>query len=254
MNVFSIYRKDKDNIGDMYSAPFRYFPFLSGDSADIGSVPVSGLDDRISGKFVVVGGGGCVDLEAYRKQVKAVPGHNPMKAVAWGVGTNSGNVFPNYDFLKGYDLVGCRDWNSPFEWVPCVSCMSPLMDEARQMRAVFPVVAYFHSCRRVEKNLGVPVMNNRQPDLATVLRFLASGLVVVTNTYHGAYWATLIGRAVVILDPWSSKFFHMRHRHIFAQWPEVEKQVGKAVRYEHALSECREANLRFSEKVQRLME
>ena len=43
-------------------------------------------------------------------------------------------------------------------------------------------------------------------DPLRVLEFLGSSEVVVTSAYHGLYWATLLGRKVVVANMFSSKF------------------------------------------------
>lgn len=251
MSVVSVYRIDPNNIGDMRSAPALYFPFLAGESLDL-----EVLDERsvgaVDGKFVVVGGSGCVDFDGYAQKVAAVGGRRAAGKVAWGCGTNTRGAFPDYGSLAGYDLVGVRDWGLPLRWVPCASCMDPLFDEVRDEPAVFPVVGYFHS-GFARLNLGVPEMDNSTRDFGKALRHIASGEVVVTNSYHGAYWATLLGRSVVVVAPWSSKFFCFRHPPVMTAWEDVGTAVCRAVCYLDALRECREANMAFAEDVRGLM-
>jgi len=57
------------------------------------------------------------------------------------------------------------------------------------------------------KGIG-PHMTNLAGDMEEVIAFLASGEVVVTSSYHGAYWARLLGRKVALL-PRGSKFWHL---------------------------------------------
>ena len=44
-----------------------------------------------------------------------------------------------------------------------------------------------------------------------VLDFLGSGETVLTSSYHGVYWATLLGRKVLAF-PFSSKFYTLKHK------------------------------------------
>jgi hypothetical protein len=51
--------------------------------------------------------------------------------------------------------------------------------------------------------------------------------VVVANTYHGAYWATLLGRRVIVAAPFSNKFFGFRHEPVIVRDME---EVGPAIK------------------------
>jgi polysaccharide pyruvyl transferase WcaK-like protein len=44
-----------------------------------------------------------------------------------------------------------------------------------------------------------------------VIDFIASGQTVVTSSYHGVYWAQLLGRRVICL-PYNNKFETFQHR------------------------------------------
>lgn len=246
MSMIAIYRKATDNIGDQLSAPVLYYPFLR----ESKSIDVAVGEFDLRGKKVVVGGGGPVEI--FKPRLRAFRLNDPEKIVAWGVGTNDmKHMYPDYSSLKDYDLVGCRDWLSPFQWVPCVSCMHKFFDTRCTLEIKHNVVQYLH-CTADKVELGFPSMKNNARDFMEVLRFLGSANVVVTNTYHGAYWATLLGKKVVIVNPWSTKFLYMRHRHVMCDKESVDKAIEKAIRYPEALQECRFANTVFADKVQEL--
>ena len=54
-------------------------------------------------------------------------------------------------------------------------------------------------------------MTNEHADMETILDFLGSGETILTSSFHGAYWGTLLGRKVLAF-PFSSKFFTLKHR------------------------------------------
>lgn len=246
--MVSIYRKATDNLGDQLSAPILYFPFLRVSWAKIVDVAVGDFD--LKNKKVVVGGGG--PIEIFKTRLRAFRLNGPQKLVAWGVGTNDmKHMYPDYSSLKDYDLVGCRDWKSPFDWVPCVSCMHEFFDTPCTVERKHEVVQYMH-CTADKVELDFPSMRNNARDVFEVLRFLGSANVVVTNTYHGAYWATLLGKKVVIVNPWSTKFLYMRHRPVMCGQESVDKAIERAICYPEALEECRLANTTFAGKVQEL--
>ena len=58
-------------------------------------------------------------------------------------------------------------------------------------------------------HLGKQLIREFNLDENKTIEFIGSGDVVVTNSYHGAYWATLLGK-VVVAFPWASKFYGLK--------------------------------------------
>jgi len=87
-------------------------------------------------------------------------------------------------------------------------------------------------------------------DLVTedMLKFLAESEVVIANSYHVIYWATLLGRKAVQCNRWSTALDHFK-------WPAVlysgdlSHDVKQASSYPEAMREAREANMAFAEEV-----
>ena len=91
-------------------------------------------------------------------------------------------------------------------------------------------------------------MDNRCMDLEKVLGFLASGDTVVTNSYHGSYWANLLGRKLIMV-PFSDRLLHFRYPVPIATRENYLEHINKTIDYPEALSICRERNIEFAEKV-----
>lgn len=50
-------------------------------------------------------------------------------------------------------------------------------------------------------------MHNESPfGIVEVLKFLATGKVVLTNSFHGVYWSMLLKRRPVVFEPNSNRF------------------------------------------------
>ena len=148
-----------------------------------------------------------------------------------------------------------RDRQGPggHEWVPCVSALLPRL--AAPGEPCHEVVAYRHRDQELPfpADLGeFPLRTNGNDDLDGTLDFLASGAVVVTNSYHGAYWATLMGRRVVVVDPFASKFHGFQHRVPVVDGRSWRAALADARTYPDALRECRAAVLGFGDRVRRL--
>lgn len=62
------------------------------------------------------------------------------------------------------------------------------------------------------------------------------------------YWATMLGRKAIVF-PHSSKFHGFKYPVTLSTPDAWRSALGTSVGYPGALAECREANLRFAEKV-----
>jgi hypothetical protein len=254
MSLTHIFRIDPSNVGDWFCPPFRYFSFPESYAVDI--LPIN--TEQIS-SHVILGGGGLIAKTFHPHLQKLADNRAKLRSIiAWGVGEsenidrNGGFVLPYNgeapSYLKEFDLVGVRDYGCNYEWVPCASCMHPYFDEDYAIE--FPICIYEH--KRIPIPIdGIPRISNSGCDLKRVLAFLGSAEVVITNSYHGAYWATLLGRRVVAI-PNMSKMYNMKHQPVICRVEKWKNAVDHAINYPSALTECRRANLAFYSKVQKL--
>jgi len=184
---------------------------------------------------------------------------NKGPKVIWGAGHNkqdfnrkTGMVWPAW--LDKFTLIGMRDYMSGYQWVPCASCMHPAFD--KEYEVTNDVIWFEHKKQLLKAGeMGtnpVPRFANSGNNFDQIISILGSAETVVTNSYHGVYWATLLNKRVVCVEPWSSKFYGFKHTPKYSRikdWTEVAKD---AKRYPSALEECRDANRKFWEKVKRL--
>jgi hypothetical protein len=150
-------------------------------------------------------------------------------------------------------LVGTRDFPAPYDWTPCVTCMDPLLDFYRDQPPRHRVVVYQHPhfCRISLP--GAPRLDNVGVSFAQALAFLSSGETVFTSSYHGAYWALLLGRKIVAV-PWSTKFLHIKQPITLVKHrASVPRALTEARAFPDALTECRAANLQFAGTVAQLL-
>ena len=97
-------------------------------------------------------------------------------------------------------------------------------------------------------------MDNYQ-EFTDVLNFIASGEVVVTNSYHGLYWSTLLGKKVICLES-KGKFSQFKWQPTYAnpnECMEILKNIDDLPYYPCALTESREFNMKFYSKVLNLL-
>jgi hypothetical protein len=235
MKTVAVHHRDTTNLGDLVCSPALYF--------DLGDVEFKDVREPLPKADRYVFGGGAMFRRLFRTGAQGIK-------IAWGVGqtvrkaTTITDPIPDDFTLFGSRDVGQRD----AEWVPCASCMSDLFD--REYEIDYDAVAYwnYYPDKTVPKPdvRGVPSLVNRC-SFEEAVRFLGSGKRVVTNSYHGAYWGALLGREVVIVGAYSSKFFGYRHQPAVSDtqgWSSIKTRV-----FPEALDECRTANLAFYEKV-----
>ena len=173
--------------------------------------------------------------------------------ILWGAGINSKDLkedsyslnYPSY--ITKFHLVGVRDWDTDYRWVPCVSCMHPAFDKKYEIKN--EVVWFEHKKRLIDNKwmdlIPAPRILNTGQNFDQIIEFLGSAETVVTNSYHGVYWATLLGKKVVCI-PWSSKFNMFKHPPIMANDRNWHVSIQDAISYPDALTECRNANKLFA--------
>lgn len=230
------------NVGDRMCCPGDYF--------HLGDTAFYDVRDEIPPSDVVIYGGGAIEprlrVHGIHRKVQA-----PVK-IAWGVGTSVHGKTKALEVVRDMDLVGVRELGREGTvYVPCVSCMHPIFDETYEPR--HEVVLFFNADRKIARPEihGLPELKN-VTDFETAIVFLGSGELVITNSFHGVYWATLLGRRVVCL-PYSSKFFGLRFPPAYSTSEDVPNAMRRAQAHPDALADCRRETLAFRDRVVALM-
>jgi hypothetical protein len=178
-------------------------------------------------------------------------------------------------FDEEHPLVQPTDVLAPLlRWVPCASALHPAFERyasAQQkkaprkrrigyVRSLDPIAR--RGCEQdgggnTSKGLpawlssGVLTSADVCPDylmIEDMLKFLAETEVIVSNSYHAIYWATLLGCKVVLCSRWSTTFDHLK-------WPvshytgDLRADAKQAKDYPGAMNEAKQANLAFAEEV-----
>jgi hypothetical protein len=153
------------------------------------------------------------------------------------------------DYERQYPLdrlwmAGVRDRGTPYEWVPDASCMSRAFDRSRPTK--HELVIYEQGDLDPIAIQGPPRMTNKGDEgLEVVASFLGDAAVVITNSYHGAYWALLLGRSVLVYEPWCSKWLLTPWDLVFCDRVNWEEKLPRARSHPGALQESREAVIGF---------
>jgi len=245
------------NIGDLMCSPLSYFPFNQ-PSRVIDILHVK-KGDISADDVVIFGGGGIMFYLMKFFSIVSMCKKKGAITVAWGIGENDhkGTEPQGISGLVGsFDLCGMRDKQYKNNWLPCVSCMHPAFNNIYEQTE--DIVVYSHHQGKIESNY--PTMYNRlyssntEDYFKNVIKFLGSASIVVTNTYHGMYWATLLGKLVILYKPFSSRFGGFPYNvEVIDSLEGIPDALERSVSHSNALEECREANVAFAEQVRILV-
>jgi len=200
--------------------------------------------------------------KAYKELLKnTIDKVKPVKSprFIWGAGHNNDNPAQEFHQIKWpksfskYALVGIRDYHSShkFTWTPCASCMHPAFDKEYTVKND---IIWFEHKKQIIKDFGndpIPRFVNSGSNIEQTIELLGSANTIITNSYHGAYWGTLLKKKVIIAGAWSSKFRFLKHQPaILGRKESWEDYMDTAPIYENALNECRHATQSFWNNMQ----
>lgn len=245
-----MYTTNTSNVGDLASSPLNYFDF---GTKNISHDIVKTINNNIVYFSSIIGGGIhswlFQNYEFYRRI-------NFKNNIAWGIGTFYLEKYPEA-VLNKFSLIGLREANSPMIdnkkifYCPCASCMYSLFDIKYKVNN--DVIFYLHQ-QFTDKEFfnsikqKYPTLDNYNNSFYEVIKFLSSGNTVITNSYHGMYWATLLGKKVVCIDI-HNKCKGIKWLPVFADYNNWKEKIENAQTYSTALKEARLLNINFYNKV-----
>jgi len=253
--VKSLYLSGDGNVGDAVCSPLLYFQFPGRNNS------FHNLSDFQKSGPCIIGGGGLLNEQILTTLEGAVAACVDGPIIGWGLGSNFHNAPPlEVKVLEKFTLLGLRDYRAkhtiPVQWhyVPCASCMHPMFKDSFNIR--HSVVVYEHQSLKIPILKEVDRMSNLGGvfDFFDVIGFLGSAETIVTNTYHGLYWAMLLGKRVVCWKPFSTRFRTLKPEVTFcdeSNWQEAVEHCEPAPA--GYLDECRERNQAFYDKVKTLV-
>jgi len=261
-----VYDYKSDNVGDVNSSPFNYFDFSFTQNIRANLQDMR-ADDR--NKYyldnIIFGGGGMISGRI-KKMFRMLKGDKPekCKVFAWGIGHNEKEHREHRriryfrknikNFIEVFDMLAVRDWGTPHPYVPCASCMHKVFDVVKT-KPKHKVVIYDHYGYEIPSTKDFPRMNNLGVTIEEVVDFLSSGELVVTSAYHGAYWALLLGKNVLII-PWASRFYGFRYKSLMSTLESWQFQIDEAMSqkpYPQYLQESRDINIKYYKQVRNFM-
>jgi hypothetical protein len=253
------------NAGDVYSSPRHYFPFPELDVQSMSYQKFRNTFQYLSNKIIVFGGGGVLDVNKQMSNLyKELPGNNIY--IHWGSGSNTLNqkgvdwelsaeeINVTSDDLSKFLYVGRRDYLDYYKpnefYVPCSSAMlSDLSNGFKTKRRIGRIKHSWLFQDLSVKKIPTISMNLDKLSLKKIIKFIGESEVVVTSSYHAAYWGLLMNKKVIVEKNWSSKFENLKYKPVFLE-SEMEEAIQKIVPVDpDYLVESRKLNINFYNKI-----
>lgn len=241
------------NTGDMNCGPDLYFEeLMDGHTCFFHSIKNINYDIIKKEDWVILGGGGMLDCSPqYQDSIRKLLDCS-IHVVAWGLGHNKHhkNTIYYHDEMAPIDyskffLFTTRDWNfDQSRFCPCVSCMMKGLEAKYTKKRKVGVLTH-HEIRITEFDFDI--CDNSQP-IEQILRFIGESEVLITNTYHGSYWATLMGLKVIMYKAFSNRFSYLKYP-LREYSGDLEKDIELAPTYPNALEECRALNIELKDEL-----
>lgn len=249
MHVVFQHLRNTSNLGDRWCSPYDWFAWPN--DFRVKDIREDGEKYDVS----IIGGG---KIFGGLNRFRGVQKSEGQKNVAWGVSTVQSFPisFKYFKARRACDLIGTRDWGDKrFIWAPCVSCMAPQFDIASPPK--HKLVFYYHAGKTAAQGItipkNIPSLSNNANSLEEALNFISSGEIVVSNSYHGVYWALLMGRKVLCI-PFSNKFYHYRKHPGYSNAKDWLSEISKAKAQPDMLRLCRDATLKFHDNLSNFLQ
>lgn len=250
---------DRPNQGDVLSGPYHYFNFPEHDCISWDESIIKGKPIKKAESFDVIMGGGIYFLRNKPRLDKLMKGATNF--IGWGLGLDTRVNLDEY--IERFSLLGTREKKSHYIdnqkvfYVPCVSCMHGFFDGFLSNDLVEDSVkgVAVHLNHGFNKNEILTHFKSYDVTYTTssyekTFKNISEAEVVITNSYHGAYWGLLMGKKVICLATEVPKWDGLHANVVFSSLEDVENALKevKSVPKEY-LRECRSLNVSFYEKV-----
>lgn len=257
MKIICLNETKTVNTGDLKCLPKLYYDIPSCDVGDIRQF--ENFDDY---DMIIVGGGGLIDLDYFDPYLERISKLDNKLKVIWGAGLNGYRyTYPGY--VADYNLIGLRDSifknlkTNKFKYVPCVSCKHTLFDNPI-LTETTDVLYYYHHFEGLTNKMNELVSKNshitnfemakNSDDINTVIEKMSRAKVIITNTYHGTYWGSLLGKKIYTVETTTkSRLLDLPLNIEFIQYDSIINNIHRSTNdYElKYLRECRMLNDNF---------
>lgn len=239
---------DWKNTGDTSTDPLLYFKFFAQKNICIYHTMREIRWNLIKrDDWIILGGGGIFEcLDEFQEVINKLLSLS-VHVISWGCGYNT-----HYDRMMNVKIdyshffrCTIRDYIvDKDEYMPDVSCMMELFDKHYDIKREIGILEHYE----------FPILEFEYEKLTntyavnSIIRFIGESKVVITNTWHGCYWALLMGKKVIVYHPFSIKFENYKYKPTFYSG-DLQKDIELAKSYENVLEECRNMNKKFAAEI-----
>lgn len=233
-------RVDDSNAGDSVASPlthyverFAAFPFRRHD--------IRCIDwDAIHHDDVVILGGGVFDHTEFINRAinRLLRVGGPVIAWAPGFNTHFG-LSPSFRTPIDFDrfaILTVRDFENEhgIPYLPDVTCVMP------QLRTTHAIRRRFGIAHHKDFPLGLPGYDtiSNETTVEEILTFIGESEIVVSNSYHMIYWATLMGKPCLSPGGFSTKFDRFEYPPTFMNPGEDLEGAARRARSYDVLDAC----------------
>lgn len=251
-DIIFVYKHRTENTGDLTICPYDYFPeyfdnfvVLRIDNDDIKKL-------HFKKSIFILGGGGLIDQNDTWNTGMNMLVDEKRTVIGWGIGFNhhTGKPAINVDVnLNKFSLLGLRDYNKKYPYLPCVSCLNKSLEKKYKVKRKFGCVLHYE---HPDSEFDYPTEYNNRP-FADIIKFIGESEIIITNTYHVMYWATLMNKKVIVFEAFSNKFDNFKYKPVKYSG-NLGKDLKKVKSYPDAFAECTKANNEFFKKVKSLID
>lgn len=267
-----INRIDYNNVGDWWCSPlFYYYDFFKDYTIirhDIDYINYSEIEKE---DVVILGGSGLFHVtESFDVAINHILDICDT-VIGWSCGFNThneqwyqGNSFPEIDFSR-FSLIGIRDYNHPsgIEYLPCPSSL--VFEEYVQKNIDYDIkreIGYIGHKDLIYNDCLFKTISNNE-SIYRIADYILSSEIIVTRSYHCAYWALLLGKKVIVLNKFSNKFDYFKYPPQFLEIDindsienirkRINNEAKKAKTYVGLYEEAKTLNQEFFDKVKRVI-
>lgn len=252
-----INRVDETNAGDRVASPLaHYLDYFSRFPLQRHDIRYIDWDAISSDDVVILGGGGIFDYAEFINRAIRRLLRTGAAVVGWSPGFNTHHEYlapyrTEIDFDE-FELLGVRDYENPMglDYLPDVTCKIPQLRERHEIKREFGIARH--------KDYEIPHLQfdsiTNESSVEDILTFIGESEVVISNSYHMIYWATLMGKKCVSPGGFSTKFAHFQYPPEFFDpgADDLSLVADRAQRY-NVLEESIQQTDEFFEKAKRII-
>ena len=269
--IHFINRIDWDNAGDWGCCPLNYyldyFEQFNLIRHDIDFIDYKEIEPE---DVVILGGSGLFNVtRSFNEAINKIL-ERCNHVIAWSAGFNThdkqwfqGTDFPTISMDK-FSMLSMRDYQHPsgIEWLPDPSAAAIPKDFLKSQQNTIRKYGVIEHKDLPIKGIGyIEDRIKNSESLYNILKFICESEVVITNSYHCAYWSILLQRKTIVINKWSTKFNYFKYKPEFIESKnedavpvELLENASKVAQiYVNAYAEAVSMNDAYFERVKKLI-